>query len=239
MSGDLLGARTSSSALSAEREQADAPSGAFADGTSALPAIADLLEYPDIDCQSKIAACANNNALTKFRSGIHLLALADLQELYTRTFDLNPVCALEVGYHLFGENYKRGEFLANLRETEAPFDLGQENQLPDYLPVLLRLLTKLDDEELRSSLISQCMVPAIEKMMSSFKDTENPYRYLLEAVRTTLQSEAGYMPIEAPPSNMRASLPVLTNDLLNSPGQFEVTRMREFAAQMNPNSDLF
>ena len=55
---------------------------------------------------------------------------------HTRTFDLNPVCTLEVGYHLFCENYKRGEFLANLRATEAPFELGQEFQLPDYLPVL-------------------------------------------------------------------------------------------------------
>lgn len=201
--------------------------------------LADLLEYPNSDWDSKIIACADNNALTAFRSAVATLTLSDLQELYTRTFDLNPVCALEVGYHLFGENYKRGEFLANLRETEAPFDLGQEYQLPDYLPVLLRLLTRLDDEELRSSLISHCMVPAIEKMMSSFKDTENLYRYLLEAVRTTLQSDVGYVSTEAPRLNVRASLPVLTNDLLNSPGQFEVTRMREYAAQMNTNRDLF
>ena len=201
--------------------------------------LADLLEYPASNWDSKIAACADNDALTKFRSAIAALSLSDLQELYTRTFDLNPVCALEVGYHLFGENYKRGEFLANLRETEAPFDLGQEYQLPDYLPVLLRLLTKLDDEELRSSLISQCMVPAIEKMLSSFKDTNNLYRYLLEAVRTTLQSEASYVAIEAPRLNLRPSLPVLTNDLLNSPGQYELTRMREFAAQVNTNRDLF
>lgn len=201
--------------------------------------LADLLEYPASNWDSKTAACADNDALTEFRSGIEALSLADLQELYTRTFDLNPVCALEVGYHLFGENYKRGEFLANLRETEAPFDLGQEYQLPDYLPVLLRLLTKLDDEELRSSLISHCLVPAIEKMMLSFKDTENPYRYLLKAVRTTLQSEAGYVATEAPRLNTRASLPVLANDLLNTPGQYEVTRMRELAAHVNTNSDLF
>lgn len=201
--------------------------------------LADLLEYPAFDWASKIAAGADNDALTEFRSAIAALSLSDLQELYTRTFDLNPVCALEVGYHLFGENYKRGEFLANLRQTESPFDLGQEYQLPDYLPVLLRLLTKPVDGELRNSLIGQCMVPAIEKMLSSFKDTENPYQYLLEAVRTTLQSEAGYIPIEAPHLNMRASLPVLTNDLLNSPGQFEATRMREFAAQVNTNRDLF
>jgi len=207
--------------------------------TNIYERLADLLEYPASNWDFKIAACADHGVLAKFRSGIAALTLSDLQELYTRTFDLNPVCALEIGYHLFGENYKRGEFLANLRETEAPFALGQENQLPDYLPVLLRLLTNLGQEELRSSLISQCVVPGIEKMLSSFKDPENPYRYLLEAVRTTLQSDEGYVSIAAPHLNMRASLPVLTNDLLNSPGQYEVTRMREFAAHANTNRDLF
>ena len=110
--------------------------------------------------------------------------------------------------------------------------------MPDYLPVLLRLLTNLGEEELRSSLISQCVVPGIEKMLSSFKDSENPYRDLLEAVRATLQSDEGYVSIEAPCLNMRASLPVLTNDLLNSPGQYEATRMSEYGAQVNTNRDL-
>ena len=106
------------------------------------------------------------------------------RKLYTRTFDLSPVCALDIGYHLFGENYKRGVFLANLRETEAPFDLGQEHQLPDYLPVLLRLLTKLDDEELRGALIVDCMIPALEKMLKTLSEGENPYRHLIAAVNT-------------------------------------------------------
>ena len=203
--------------------------------------LADLFEYPSLDWDSKINVGSDNHSLTEFRSAINTLSLSDLQELYTRTFDLNPVCALEIGYHLFGENYKRGQFLASLRETEAPFDLSQEHQLPDYLPALLRLLTKLEDEELRGSLIGECLVPAIGKMLASLKDTENPYRYLLECVRTTLQSEAGCVSIEAPRLNVRASLPVLTNDLLNSSGPYEVSRMREFAApsDLNTNRDLF
>lgn len=171
--------------------------------------LADLLEYPDTNWDSKLAACAHNDLLAEFRSGVTALSLSDLQELYTRTFDLNPVCALEIGYHLFGENYKRGEFLANLRETEASCDLGQENQLPDYLPVLLRLLTKLEDEELRSSLISDCLIPALDKMLRPLQETDNPYRLLLTAVRATLQSEAPVVSIETPRFNMRANLPVI------------------------------
>ncbi len=180
--------------------------------TDIYQTLADLLEYPNSNWDSKMSACADNDALIEFRSGIATLALSDLQELYTRTFDLNPVCALEIGYHLFGENYKRGEFLASLRMTEAPFDLGQEHQLPDYLPVVLRLLNQLDDQELRASLISECLIPALEKMLKPLSESENPYRHLIEAVKTVPELEAGVTALEPPRLRTRASLPVLTND---------------------------
>ena len=182
--------------------------------------LASLLDYPGADWCSSIETCGElvsgetpeiANAFTAFREKVLTLSVSDLQELYTRTFDLNPVCALEIGYHLFGENYKRGQFLAGLRQTETPFDLGQEHQLPDYLPVLMRLLTKLEDDELRPSLIGECLIPAIEKMLAALKDSENPYRYLLETVQATLRSEVGIDLIEPRrgASFVRASLPVL------------------------------
>jgi len=186
---------------------------------SILQGFGSLLDYPGTDWPSLTESCAQLvagetpeivNAFTRFRDGVLRHSLSGLQELYTRTFDLNPVCALEIGYHLFGENYKRGEFLANLRSTEAPFDLGQDKQLPDYLPVLLRLLTKLEDEELRTALIVECMVPAIEKMITSLNDSQNPYRSLLQTVQPALRSQGGVKKDE-PFVKLRASLPVLTS----------------------------
>ncbi|HAF14120.1 MAG TPA: hypothetical protein DCK93_12660 [Blastocatellia bacterium] len=178
-------------------------------------ALANLLDYPGADWSRQIELMSAElteeaNAFAQFRAGIANLSLAELQELYTRTFDLSPVCALEIGYHLFGENYKRGIFLANLRETEAPFDLGQEHQLPDYLPVLLRLLTKLADEELRESLIGECLLPALAKMLVAFGDGENPYRHLVEVVRATLRAEVSVDSDEFAERAFckRASLPV-------------------------------
>lgn len=176
--------------------------------------LADLLDYPVADWQSRCDECRDSltaesesfvSQFSLFASEIEKLSLSELQEVYTRTFDLSPVCALDIGYHLFGENYKRGVFLANLRETEAPFDLGQEHQLPDYLPVLLRLLTKLTDEELRSALIVDCMIPALEKMLKTLSEGENPYRHLVAAVNTKLKSEAGAYPATI----QRAHLPIL------------------------------
>jgi nitrate reductase delta subunit len=194
--------------------------------------LADLIEYPDTDWNSKVAAITADDAVSEFRSRIATLSLSEAQELYTRTFDLNPICALEIGYHLFGENYKRGEFLANLRETEAPFDLGQETQLPDYLPVLLRLLTRLKDEDLRSSLISECLIPALDKMLTSLKESDNPYRFLLEALRTTLQSEVPIVSGDASRVSRRGYLPVLSNAVT----PFEIARI---PFDTNQNRDLF
>jgi nitrate reductase delta subunit len=184
--------------------------------TDVYKTLAELLEYPQQHWTARLESARamgnETDSFARFMVGVQTLSLSDLQELYTRTFDLNPVCALDIGYHLFGENYKRGQFLASLRETESQFDLGQEHQLPDYLPVLLRLLKKLDDEELRTSLIGECLIPAIDKMIAALKDGDNPYRALLEAVQTTLRSEASVVSIEPPQFKMRASLPVLTDD---------------------------
>jgi nitrate reductase delta subunit len=172
--------------------------------------LAAFLEYPNDDWESRVAFARKVNCDPQsFIEGVQGLSLSELQELYTRTFDLNPACALEIGYHLFGENYKRGEFLANLRETETPFKLGQEKQLPDYLPVLLRLLTKLDDQELRDSLICECLIPALDKMLASLNDVENPYRNLLDAIRAALHLEVTARPTPEARLNMRASLPVI------------------------------
>jgi len=161
--------------------------------------LARLLEYPDEDWNTPVERWEQRLTtegdevppqLVELRRKLRDLPIESLQELYTRTFDLNPVCTLDIGYHLFGENYKRGELLAGLRETEAPFELGQQNQLPDYLPVLLRLLVKLEDQELRESLIVELLIPALSKMLQSLDDANNPYRYLIQAIDTELRNDA-------------------------------------------------
>ena len=183
--------------------------------------LADLLDYPAPGWEANVAVCQKlvrrtmpelRSSFATFSDEVKDLSLATLQEIYTRTFDLSPVCALEIGYHLFGENYKRGVFLANLRETEASFNLGQEHQLPDYLPVLLRLLTKLDDKELRDSLIVDCMIPALEKMLKTLSGADNPYQHLIMAARSLLNSEDRTYPATV----HRAQLPVLQNAAIST-----------------------
>jgi len=42
------------------------------------------------------------------------------------TFDINPACALEVGWHLFGEDYMRGQFLVRMREELSKYEIAGE-----------------------------------------------------------------------------------------------------------------
>jgi len=164
-----------------------------------LDALAGILEYPVADWESRLLRSKNLSAarnhdgsrqLEDFSENVDEFSLNQIQELYTRTFDLSPVCALEVGYHLFGEDYKRGQFLAQLRETQNPYELGQERQLPDYLPVVLRLLGQMDDPELRAGLIGYCLLPALKKMKESLKNKSNPYESVFECLEGSLNQIA-------------------------------------------------
>lgn len=177
-----------------ESRAAAMPDVVLSKSAARLPAaFADILEYPDKRWTENINALTSSvlkdadvvGPFSEFYLKTRDMSLIQLQELYAQTFDLNPNCALEIGYHLFGEDYKRGAFLANLRETENPFDLGQEEQLPDYLPVLLRLLVHLNDDDLRGSLAAYCLIPGLEKIITAFKD-ENPYLGLIRSVRAAL-----------------------------------------------------
>ena len=159
---------------------------------------ADIVEYPNESWATRLSdlrvAVSGESSLAArvagFSEKTRETSLIGMQELYAQSFDLNPTCALEIGYHLFGEDYKRGEFLANLREAEEPFELGQEQQLPDYLPVLLRLLVQLEDDELRGSLVGHCMIPSLKKIVKAFKE-ENPFADLISAVQAALELALG------------------------------------------------
>jgi nitrate reductase delta subunit len=159
--------------------------------------LADLLEYPGDDwaeCLERAERLclpgSSHSLLREFLSDVQSTPVPLLQECYTRIFDLNPVCTLEVGYHLFGENYKRGLFLANLSETEKSHEVALNGQLPDYLPALLLLLDRLPEGELRTDLISQCMVAALEKMSQALSKSESPYAHLITFVHELLKSDA-------------------------------------------------
>lgn len=160
-----------------------------------------LLEYPSPDLAESARECAGLLALESPEAATYIerfLAVAEetppgrLEEIYTGTFDINPTCTIYAGYQLFGESYKRGEFLVRLKEKYRQRGFITGNELPDHLALLLRFLGRLDPEEtLARELIADCLVPALEKMTGSFPEpcggTVNPYACVLRAVASVIE----------------------------------------------------
>jgi nitrate reductase delta subunit len=152
--------------------------------------LADLLDYPEKGFGARAARCfgeleerrdATLPLLAPFRKVAESFTLEDLQELYTRTFDINPVCTLEVGWHVYGEDYARGEFLVKMREKLREHNIPESCELPDHLSHVLALLWRLEAPE-ADDLAARYVLPALAKMMEGLGGATNPYEALLQAI---------------------------------------------------------
>ncbi len=114
----------------------------------------------------------------------------ELEELYARTFDINPVCCLEVGWQLYGEDYQRGAFLVEMRARLREHGLAESAELPDHLGHALRLLGRLGTAE-AGRFARHFVLPAVEKMRKGFGDPTNPYRDVLETLAAELRASYG------------------------------------------------
>ena len=139
--------------------------------------LAGLFDYPDAEYPQRV------RQIKKFLDGRYFKAAAELeqfleylpdddlltmQELFTRSFDVQALATLDIGYVLFGDDYKRGELLANLNREhlQAGNDCGTE--LADYLSNILRLVSVLTDEDLVGDLAYAILAPALTKMIGEF-----------------------------------------------------------------------
>lgn len=164
-----------------------------------LSALRPLFAYPgaefpaDMDrARAVVEPCGPEAAgeLAAFVEAIGDLALDAREELYTRTFDLNPVCALEIGWHLFEKEYHRGAMLVRLRGELRRHGIEESSELPDHLTHVLELLSRMEDAAGRD-FAHACVMPAVEAMLDGFAGGDNPYRRLLACVRSVLESQFG------------------------------------------------
>ncbi len=111
--------------------------------------LAKLFAYPEKkflgDVEETVQFLEKNHqeAFVQVRDFYQVVAqksLYELQELYTRSFDVQSITTLDVGYVLFGDDYKRGELLVNLRREHTKANNDCHTELADHLPVILRLL---------------------------------------------------------------------------------------------------
>ncbi|MEP0823257.1 MAG: nitrate reductase molybdenum cofactor assembly chaperone [Ignavibacterium sp.] len=173
-----------------------------------LESLAGLLAYPGRESLRDAEACCDAlereiagrvpgsvlESLRKYRTALGIFSAEELEELYTRTFDLNPVCSLDIGWHLFAENYDRGTFLVEMRNALKEHGLSESTELPDHLPTVLRLLARMEPDRAKA-LAGDSVLPAVRTMAKGFSDSANPYAALTAIVEpllmTTLDLESG------------------------------------------------
>ena len=140
--------------------------------------LAELFDFPAAGFQPRVRALAASlvggcpdaaASVGRFLDGLPGRTL-DLQELHTRTFDVQSLTTLDVGYVLFGDDYKRGALLSHLNQEHGRAGNDCRGELADHLPNVLRLLPKLKDAELQGELVEHLLIPALMLMLREFED---------------------------------------------------------------------
>lgn len=165
-----------------------------------IEAFAGLLEYPR-GGESEMAAKGTIALSGVFPEAASLLKgvseffagtpLGRAEEIFTATFDLQAACAPYVGFHLFGEGYKRRVFLSGLNALYSSRGFSAGGELPDHIAVMLRFLADFPDDVQARVLVQDGLIPALAKMIGKFGEPGNPYGDLLRALRLVLSPEVG------------------------------------------------
>jgi nitrate reductase assembly molybdenum cofactor insertion protein NarJ len=183
-----------------------------------LELFAELLEYPHPrlaatarECSRAVAAENSEAAslLEQFAAFVERTPWSTLEEVFTATFDLNAGRHPYIGYHLFGEAYKRSVFMLELRDRYRKYGFDHGSELADHVSVMLRFMAICDDEEANAELGRDALIRSLEPMIVSadaepvaegeegpvFFDVGDDYSRVLQALRLVLINRYG-MPSE-------------------------------------------
>jgi len=161
------------------------------------------LNYPDEKVREKITElhiCLDKNypdasgMMNEFFEFAKATSIWKWEEIYTRTFDVQAISTLDVGYILFGDDYKRGELLANLNREHIKFENNSSTELADHLPNLLLLLSKHDDDDFKNDLVGLIIKPALKKIINEFEtvNIEKKNKVYQKHHKTIIQQEKKY-----------------------------------------------
>ncbi len=157
-----------------------------------MDALAELLEYPDDSLPKKLEACISllktdekikkaADHLTLFQDYAQANPAQSLEEAFTQAFDFNKEAALEVGWHLYGEDYARGDFLVKMRDLLRQGGVEEKQELPDHLTYVLSVVGRMDKES-STAFASMYLMSALNKMLKGIEKKEGPYQHVLKAI---------------------------------------------------------
>lgn len=162
--------------------------------------LATAFQYPTPDQLAELERTAeemeNGAAKRRFRAFVgelQGLSLAEWEELHTRSLDLSPLFVPYVGWVTWGENYQRGEFMAEMKAALEFEGVPMNGELPDHLDPVLRYLA-VADPPLPS--LAQVFPAAVATMTKKLKESDDtsPYLHLLKAIAAvadTLKTPVG------------------------------------------------
>lgn len=162
--------------------------------------LAQLFEYPD---ESYVQRC-RDAGLNEFAEEMAKLTVSGIQELFISTFDWNPATTLDMGWHLYGEQYERGEFLVRMRQELRRYGVAESAELPDHLTHTLRLLGRMDAAA-AEKFAREFTAPAVAKLLAALEEKKTPFVAIVRAVREALPAKAE-IPV------LKVELPVLAGE---------------------------
>lgn len=156
---------------------------------------AELFSYPTEDLTQTVVACAEllreeqssaSASLERFASFLQTQTAMRIEEVFTSTFDLQPVCHPYVGYQLCGESQQRGMFLMQLNQLYRQHGFVPGVELPDHLSTLLRFIGTLAPQDCSRELIEDGLLPALAKILQGLDAADHPYADLLLSLQSFL-----------------------------------------------------
>ena len=124
--------------------------------------------------------------LERFAYALATMPLDAVESEYVRAFDFDPDCALELGWHLFGEAIERGVFLADLRDDLERAGVKESEGLPDHLAHLLPLLAR--EDPVKASALAARIAPAISLVRAALAERHSPYVHVIAVIDTAVSA---------------------------------------------------
>ena len=143
--------------------------------------------YPSPNAAARLAAAieGEHNAevkrhMQRFLAEVSALSLGEWEELHTATLDLSAPFAPYVGHVIWGDAYRRGEFMSDLKRAMAEAGIELDGELPDHVEPVLRYLAATPQP---LSDLMDVLPGALATMAQTLKTAapDNPYCHLLAA----------------------------------------------------------
>ncbi len=160
--------------------------------------LAILLSHPQTGYLSVLNNVINSGVSKKsskylcaFRDAVADLTPYELQELYTRTFDLNPMCSPALSVHLFGvESFKRSHLMVGLLDIYRAAEYSATGESADHMSSVVNFLPFAENEA-REEVAQFILLPGMAKIAEFLDSKSNPFSFLIKATISIVAAETG------------------------------------------------